>query len=237
MTYKHYGSPAMLWLVLLIALITGCGEISPTVVVPPDTAALPSLGSGHGDDEYGPCPPNDWGWHLCKLATDSLIDLMHREVNKFAGTSLCQSAANSAREILTGPVYVHDHSFPPAQITYDATVGPPHAPEHLIIAEWLFDPAHVAEGNLRTTLYHESAHVLGYQHHHATSTEDFVDGCKAAEESTSNVDFFQEDRPYVRGGMDGHMAEEHPEPETCVVRIWYIVETGEIVGIQILFCY
>jgi hypothetical protein len=26
------------------------------------------------------------------------------------------------------------------------------------------------------------------------------------------------------------MAEERPEPKTCVVRIWYIVETGEIVG-------
>lgn len=141
------------------------------------------------------------------------------------------------QQIYAGPVFVHAHTWPEAEVTWNTSGGPPHTPVQQVIAAWLFEPQHINAGNLRRVLYHEAAHVLGYQHDHQISTDDFAEACMEAEDSPSSVSSFEENRPYVKGDLDGHMADDQSEPSWCLVRWWYIIETEQLVAVEILGCY
>jgi hypothetical protein len=182
-----------------------------------------------------PCPRNRVGFKNCRVLGQYSpeMSVLRQELSKFAPAQACQEAGESMRETLdNAPVYV---ALGETQYTglvgFDRQDPPPHEPAFLILAEYIFNPAHVEAGNLREVMYHESGHLTGYEDEEPPESdrmtaEEFATQCKESEDGS--VDTFHQ-----TGGDGG----DKGEPKTCVIRTWFWVSSGDVILTEVLYCY
>lgn len=228
---------ALLFLLLLLALVAGCDIEGP--FAPPSPLRVTPPGLLITSDTF-PCPQwvEYYGAQECTYATDTELNILRGEAQRILNHAdgQCYDAGMAIWDALAEPVFVqHTPGIQESGgVRWDNSIGPPHPPEGLFVSYWMLWDSHVEEGNTLQLLYHEASHLLGIgtveQYHDQSDV--FADDCIEA----FHVEKTLEEQSSSSGGSGEKPGDESDDVEICWVWVWRWKSTGEVAWYQVLSC-